>query len=323
MRSAPVLTRWGLPPDADLLYRALFQFGESTAGALAALLGITRRRVDLSLVALHDAGAVQVAGGSRTRRWKAAEPERVIAHLQRKHLNRQANAPRRRQIVGLGEDVSHLITREAARHRLARLIAVMRQEFLAMSPDRVFDNESMAAAAPQSKIMAKRGVPVRELGVQEHQPDLLVAYGGTFGVGEYRRMPDPPMKLVVVDRRVALFPVDPHDYDRGYLELHQAPVVESLVATFEKHWQQSSTPTVGYPMSPTLSAREQALLQLLAAGHTDGTAARQLCISERTVSATMRSLMDRLGVDNRFQLGLVLGSAQAVALPPREAEPDR
>jgi DNA-binding NarL/FixJ family response regulator len=41
-------------------------------------------------------------------------------------------------------------------------------------------------------------------------------------------------------------------------------------------------------------------------------------ISERSVSSIMRSLMDRAGVDNRFQLGLVLGEARAASPPVAE-----
>jgi DNA-binding NarL/FixJ family response regulator len=55
------------------------------------------------------------------------------------------------------------------------------------------------------------------------------------------------------------------------------------------------------------TAREKALVELLAAGHTDASAARRLGLSPRTVSYTVQSLMDRLEVENRFQLGLALG----------------
>ncbi|MCY1138034.1 helix-turn-helix transcriptional regulator [Actinoplanes sp. Pm04-4] len=57
----------------------------------------------------------------------------------------------------------------------------------------------------------------------------------------------------------------------------------------------------------TLSPRERELVALLSRGHTDQEAAVRLGISPRTVTALIRGLMDRLGVDNRFQLGLALG----------------
>ncbi|HEY4569511.1 MAG TPA: helix-turn-helix transcriptional regulator [Kribbella sp.] len=60
-----------------------------------------------------------------------------------------------------------------------------------------------------------------------------------------------------------------------------------------------------------LSHREQAICALLAAGHTDASTAGLLGISSRTIAYTLRALMDRVGVQNRFQLGLVLGAFEA------------
>jgi DNA-binding CsgD family transcriptional regulator len=64
-------------------------------------------------------------------------------------------------------------------------------------------------------------------------------------------------------------------------------------------------------------------VSLLAAGHTDATTAALLGISARTIAYTLRALMDRYGVQNRFQLGLVLGAyaSERFAPPPPEDEP--
>ena len=67
-------------------------------------------------------------------------------------------------------------------------------------------------------------------------------------------------------------------------------------------------PTEEQEARVVFSAREKALVELLAAGHTDASAARRLGVSPRTVSYTLQSLMDRLEVENRFQLGLALGT---------------
>jgi DNA-binding NarL/FixJ family response regulator len=66
-----------------------------------------------------------------------------------------------------------------------------------------------------------------------------------------------------------------------------------------------------------LDTRELALVRLLAQGHTDVTAAQELRISARSVSSIVRNLMDRFGVDNRFQLGVALGALHAVAPAPK------
>ncbi|MGW7416022.1 helix-turn-helix domain-containing protein [Streptomyces sp. NPDC054863] len=57
-----------------------------------------------------------------------------------------------------------------------------------------------------------------------------------------------------------------------------------------------------------LDERQRKLISLLLAGHTDSSAAHRLGVSPRTVTNILRSLMDRLGVENRFQLGVALGS---------------
>lgn len=70
----------------------------------------------------------------------------------------------------------------------------------------------------------------------------------------------------------------------------------------------------------TLSERERELIALLADGHTDVTAAERLGISPRSVTNILRSLMDRLGVENRFQLGLAVGVLREAHAP--RARPD-
>jgi LuxR family transcriptional regulator of spore coat protein len=66
----------------------------------------------------------------------------------------------------------------------------------------------------------------------------------------------------------------------------------------------------------TLSDRERELISLLAQGHTDVSAAEHLGISARSVTNILRSLMNRLGVENRFQLGLALGIQRKANVPP-------
>ena len=73
----------------------------------------------------------------------------------------------------------------------------------------------------------------------------------------------------------------------------------------------------------TLSERERELISLLARGHTDVSAAGHLGISARSVTNILRRLMDRLGVENRFQLGLALGNLRKVTASPPHTTPRR
>ncbi|MFE4540312.1 LuxR C-terminal-related transcriptional regulator [Streptomyces scopuliridis] len=69
-------------------------------------------------------------------------------------------------------------------------------------------------------------------------------------------------------------------------------------------------PAVPRPAPPhlVLDERQLRLIALLLAGHTDVSAAHRLGVSPRTVTNMLRALMNRLGVDNRFQLGAALGT---------------
>ena len=64
----------------------------------------------------------------------------------------------------------------------------------------------------------------------------------------------------------------------------------------------------------TLTPRERAIVALLATGRTDSDVSAQLGLSVRTIAYTVSELMNRVGAQNRFQLGLVLG-AQGAAEP--------
>jgi DNA-binding CsgD family transcriptional regulator len=317
-------------PDADLVYRTLVTFGPADAADLERSLGMSRRRMLAALDELATGGAVR-SGQAVSRRgvtWIPRPPGEVIADRRRTRLRLvRAGAREAREPLPLGDDLRHLPSRAATRERLAELVTIARHEHLAINTEPRFDTESSRSAAPMDRTLVNRGVRVRVLGVQP--PDrrwLTPPTGKPDGSRpEYREAPSAPMKLIVVDRRVALFPVSPADFSRGYLEVAQPPVVSALVALFERHWETAQPPQEHTLYDIALDPRERELVELLARGHTDASAARELRISARSVSYVLRGLMDRLGVDNRFQLGLALGAMRATqpAPPPTPVEDDR
>jgi DNA-binding CsgD family transcriptional regulator len=190
-----------------------------------------------------------------------------------------------------------------------------------MHPEPVFDRESTRAALPMDRLLLRRGVRMRVLGVHSPDTDPLSVCGRRQHElqPDYRQAATLPMKLIVIDRTVALFPVDPANLDRGYLEISQAPVVSALIAAFDRQWQKSWNSEEAAIREPNLSTQQRTLVALLADGHTDVTAARALGISARSVTKILRGLMDEFEVDNRFQLGIALGAARMVP-PPRRAK---
>lgn len=337
----PSLTRWGLSPDADLVYRSLATIGPGTVGSLSVSLGITRHRVSMAIDELHVTGAVRGPGTSEsspaTERWQARPVAAVLAELRRRRLRTvdlryQAGFHHAlMQGSGLSTPVpppaAHgriLVERDEIRARIAMLAGAERHEHLAVNPEPSFSADTVAEAAPLDRAILARGITMRTCGVPPLDGDRSSAPAHQLAGlgGDYRERPDVPVKLMVFDRRIALLPVDPFDLSAGALEIDHAIIVAGLVALFEQLWTAASDPRRGGVPPVVLSDREREIVTLLATGLTDTAVATRLKISRRTIAYTLRALMDRIGVENRFQLGLTLGSMHLLTPPGRPAGND-
>lgn len=309
------------------MYRCMLRFGSQTAGQLERGLGLSRQRVARGLDELLAAGAVDhgLGGGRRSTHWRPVGAERVLPALRERWHPvarlRDRTGPVHRALphpVTLDDGIRHLPSRELTRTRLAELVGTVRHEHLAMQPERVYEAGSARSAVPMDRTLLNRGVRVRVLGaLPADAEDPLLAHGRRTGEPrpEYRQTAGSPTKLIVMDRRTAFLPVSPDNLDHGYLEITDEAVVAALVALFERRWEAARTRRESPVPRMSLSERERDLLRLLALGHTDASAARAMRLSPRTVSNTLRHLMDRLGVGNRFQLGLAAG-ARGLIDPP-------
>lgn len=321
--AVPSLARWGFSPDADLVYRALITLGPRTGRELKRDLGLTIVRIDHAIDGLAAIDAVVL----RDRVWVPRPYAEVIVDLRRQRVNRYSRAAPDVELptpLALGDGLRHLPSRALARHRMGELVRTASREHLAMHPDLAFEADSVRAALPVDRALLRRGVRMRALGVlgPEATPMPSIRRAGAEHRPDYRQATVLPMKLIVLDRKVALFPVDPQDLEKGYLEVTQTPLVSALVDMFERQWRRAWDPLEDAMTDGSLSARERALVALLAEGHTDMTAARELGISVRSVSNILRHLMDRLHVDNRFQLGIALGALRVVRPPRKERQND-
>ena len=79
-----------------------------------------------------------------------------------------------------------------------------------------------------------------------------------------------------------------------------------LVEMYQRLWGLAAEP-VRWPAG--LSARERAVVTLLAEGCTDQTVADQLGLSRRTITYTVADLMENYGARSRFHLALLLAGA--------------
>jgi DNA-binding CsgD family transcriptional regulator len=345
--AVPSLVRWGLSVDADLVFRTLATFGPRAESRLAGELGLTRQRIADAVGELRAAGAAVGAadGGSGNRRaiiWHSRPPTDVVNQLRANRLRLVDPVAQARTHRGLirtivdrlggvginlaattalgltGEHVRVLPSRAQTRIRLQELSRSERFDRMVINTEQQFDAQTSATGAQRSRSIVERRIPTRILGVPPADGDLHQVAEELVDqkMYRYREAPTVPIKLFVIDHRHAIFPIDPLDFERGYLEVTERTVVESLITVFDRHWERAVDPQRFAVPTIVLSEREQALIDLLAAGHTDVSAAEVMRISARSVTNILRALMDRVGVDNRFQLGLTLGTVRAAAPPP-------
>ncbi|GGS82615.1 hypothetical protein GCM10010176_027630 [Nonomuraea spiralis] len=203
--------------------------------------------------------------------------------------------------VPLGPQVRRIPAGQAvARER--ELLSRARHEHLAFYDAMTIDDEAVQRALPGARDRWARGVLLRTMAPVGAATPVVTADDLMVLDGDHRRAESLPTSLMVLDRRVALLPADRDDPEAGCLEVWSRPLVAGLIALFERHWTAA-------PL-PALTRREREVVALLADGCTDPVVARRLGISERTVAATVRALMDRYDARSRFQLALRLPGVQ-------------
>ncbi|MFI5836120.1 LuxR C-terminal-related transcriptional regulator [Micromonospora sp. NPDC051300] len=313
----------GLSTEHEAVYRAMLQRPDLTVAGLAALLAVPPEQVHDALDVLSDLALVRVAAdGDRLR---AVRPQpglmALLAKVEAEVAVRQQQVEATRAAIaaiavahddyGRAPEGRSLDGVDAVRERLAELAHTASSECLSFTPGRAQSPDTVQAEVPLNEAALRRGVRIRNVYQDSFRNDpATLAHArwmATLG-SQSRTTATLPMRMVIVDRRTALVPIDPEDPRRGALELSGIGVIAALVALFEQVWR-SGVPFGTAPSRDEqgLTPQERDLLGLLADGHTDESAARKLSVSVRSVQRTMSSLSERLGAASRFQAGLQAG----------------
>lgn len=196
---------------------------------------------------------------------------------------------------------------DTVRDQLERLARETQEECLSFNPGGAQRPDAMAASKPVNQTALERGVSIKAVYQDSfrNDPDTL-SYARWFSGlgGEIRTVPLILFQMVIVDRRVALLPLDPADARKGAVEVHNAGVITALCALFDQVWS-TGTPfgSAATVDSNGLDPTERELLRLLGDGHTDEAAGRKLGMSARTIQRMMAELSRRLDAESRFQAG--------------------
>lgn len=126
---------------------------------------------------------------------------------------------------------------------------------------------------------------------------------------EVRVVPELPVKLVLVDRRVGLIPLELHKPDSPALLVRPSPLLEALRLLYEQIWDRAVPMSFAHESGPAPVARSELpaaadeLVRLLAAGLNDKVIARDLGVSVRTLERRIAGVMDDFDARTRFQMG--------------------
>jgi DNA-binding CsgD family transcriptional regulator len=197
---------------------------------------------------------------------------------------------------------------DSVQSRLEELASKTSSECLSFIPGGDRSLSSLAASRQIDELMLKRGKSVRTVYMDSARNDkATLAYARWFTQfgGAARTTPTLPIWMVLLDREVALVPLNPECTRHGAVQLTGTGIIAALVTLFEQVW------TAAVPLDKEsrhadaeLTGQERELLRLLSQGLTDEVVARKLAISLRTERRMMAHMMERLGAHSRFEAGL-------------------
>ncbi len=205
-------------------------------------------------------------------------------------------------------DFERLTGAAAIRERLAILGREAEDEVMTFAPAGAHSEEDLAASRIPNGDLLERGVRIRTVyvdSIRNHQPTLdHVGWLHARGA-EVRTVASLPIRMVVVDRRQAVLPLQTSDARLGAMVIRGGGAVAAMCALFELVWA-TATPLGKEPQLDDrgLAPQEAEVLRLLARGLTDEGVAKRLGVSPRTARRLAAELMKRLDAQSRFEAGV-------------------
>jgi DNA-binding CsgD family transcriptional regulator len=316
------LAALGLSEPQEQLYELLATASSRTEEELAKALGLSVEDVASGLVTLRGLGLAYADPGDGGT-FSVAPVELSLDAL----VRARRDALDRAQTFG--RDLAARAARTGSVHRPEQLVSVvvghdaigsLAQQLQRSATDEVLylDRppyyapyaQAGTGVNPEQQVSLQQGVRFRTVYDASLLDDaaIVARMRREVSLGEEGRvLADLPLKLVVVDRTMAVVPLiaDEEQGPPAALLVRPSVLVDSLVALFEALWK-AATPL---PLAHEEGSGDEdqdlrTVTSLLAAGMSDARIARTMGISERTVRRKVAQLLERLGVETRFQAAL-------------------
>lgn len=121
---------------------------------------------------------------------------------------------------------------------------------------------------------------------------------------EIRVSQDEINETIILDRRIVILAGDSSAGVRSYSVIPLPEVVQGVLSLFEAAWRGATDLAVYDAQTAELRLLAPRVLEFLASGCKDETAARALGLGVRTYRRRVAELMAALGADSRFQAGV-------------------
>ncbi|MEV7414421.1 helix-turn-helix domain-containing protein [Streptomyces sp. NPDC089919] len=326
-----VLDALGLDDSCADVYRTLLAQPQADLGDLRVRLGISDDELRTALDKLSELALIRPSL-EEPQLFRAVDPELGIQALIARQQERLAAEQQRVERLRVAAvqlaadfaasrprktmpDVERLDGIEEIRDRIHVLVRAVTVEVMTLAPGGAQSAASMEAAKPQDQELLARGVRMRTLYLDSvRNSPATVSYAKWLSEqgGEVRTATSLPIRLMIMDRNVAIVPTDGEDSAAGALVLTGNGTLTALCALFESIWDN------GVPLGTGQRERERdhrglipqeaEALRLLGQGLTDEAVAKRLGVSPRTARRIAADLLELLGARSRFQAG-----ARAVA----------
>lgn len=309
-----MLTALGATETEDSVYCFVATTMSATWAEISSATGLSAGDIRGALAGLHQRGLVSQTSDDPVR-YVASSPGTVEAMISNRLrelreaqevLDLLADKRRAAQLGGEAAGVFEVVHgQQALRHHVLHLLRTARSEVINMVKPPVIAVQSSERAQPGDAI---RNRVIFETGALEAPGTLDAIRDGMTSACEVRVHTKLPVKMLVIDRCVALIPLVRDDTVPVGVLIRPSVMLDALLALFEHVWDSAvalhmvdggevSGAAVG-----ALSIEDKQLLSLLLAGLTDEAIAAHFRISVRTVQRKVHALMEMANVRTRMQL---------------------
>ncbi|MBW8707095.1 putative HTH-type transcriptional regulator [Streptomyces sp. MBT84] len=311
----------GLDKQSQNVYRLILLNPTIRPDELAARLGEPEEAIS---AALHRLSALALISLDEVGTVRAARPEIGMEHLLAPHQPELAaeqkqievSQPTATELITGSADLARgrddpgaerLVGIEAIRRRIGELTRGLASEIMTFAPGGAHRTSDLAAAKTVDEPMLERGIRMRTIwldSIRNDEPTLEYATWLQSLGGQARTVPTLPVRMIIMDRKYALLPVNTADATAGAVVLHGRGIVTALCALFDTIWETGTPLGKSQPQDARgLTPQEAEFLRLLGQGLTDQAIAVRLCVSHRTAQRCATRLMQKLGARSRFEAG--------------------